>query len=71
MLSLPQDLYARVITALNALAHDPRPSDIKKLHGKTGIYRVRVGSHRIPYTIDDAAQAIDVLEVGDRQDIYR
>ncbi|MHB0912379.1 MAG: type II toxin-antitoxin system RelE family toxin [Armatimonadota bacterium] len=33
--------------------------------------RIRVGNYRIIYEIDDSEQAITVLHIGHRRDVYR
>lgn len=60
-----------IITAIDALAHQPRPDGVKKLQGGEGEYRLRVGSYRIIYDIKDHELVILVLRLGHRKDIYR
>ncbi|MCH0556313.1 type II toxin-antitoxin system RelE/ParE family toxin [Streptomyces sp. MUM 16J] len=63
----------RILTALTALGDDPyrEDADIKKLTGPSGLYRLRVGSYRVAYQIDDGELVVLVVKVGDRRDIYR
>jgi mRNA interferase RelE/StbE len=63
----------RILTALTALGDDPyrEDADVKKLVGPSGLYRLRVGSHRIAYQVKDGELIILVVKVGDRRDIYR
>ena len=67
---LPQGPYVRLRDAIRHLAEEPRPSGSKKLTGRTG-WRVRVGSYRIIYEIDDADRLITVMHIGHRRDAYR
>ena len=67
---LPKAIYTRVIKTLVSLKDNPRPLGIKKLHGRDG-YRVRVGSYRILYTVNDPAKQIDVYSIAHRKDVYR
>jgi len=60
----------RLYEAIQALATKPRPPKVKKLEGGKG-WRIRVGDHRIVYTIDDVAQEIAIVKVGHRRDVYR
>ncbi|HJT57360.1 MAG TPA: type II toxin-antitoxin system RelE/ParE family toxin [Ktedonobacteraceae bacterium] len=69
--ALPQKVATRVDEHIKALREEPRPFGVKKLRGYTDSYRVRVGNHRIIYTIDDRAQTITLLTVDDRKDVYR
>jgi len=52
-----------------ALAHDPRPVGVKRI--RNNLYRVRVGQHRIAYTIEDERIVVRVVAVGHRNDVYR
>ena len=66
---IPQPMYARVDAAVGALATDPRPVGCLKLAG-SDLWRVRVGSYRIVYLIDDTAYTVTVSFVGSRGDAY-
>jgi mRNA interferase RelE/StbE len=63
----------RILAALTALGDDPyrQDADVKKLTGPSGLYRLRVGNHRIAYRIDDGELVVLVVTVGDRRDVYR
>ncbi|GEB49353.1 MULTISPECIES: type II toxin-antitoxin system RelE family toxin [Streptomyces] len=63
----------RILTALTALGDDPyrEDADIKKLTGPSGLYRLRVGSYRVAYQVNDGELVILVVKVGDRRDVYR
>jgi mRNA interferase RelE/StbE len=41
------------------------------LSGHLDRYRVREGSYRIVYSIDDNNLLVDVVKVGHRKDVYR
>jgi mRNA interferase RelE/StbE len=68
--SLPGEAYVRVRDAIVALAEDPRPSGCLKLTGRDG-WRIRIGSYRVVYEIDDSSRVITVLHVGHRRDVYK
>ncbi|MER8071982.1 type II toxin-antitoxin system RelE/ParE family toxin [Streptomyces sp. NPDC094034] len=63
----------RILTALTALGDDPyrEDADVKKLTGPSGLYRLRVGSYRVAYQINDGELVILVVKLGDRRDVYR
>jgi mRNA interferase RelE/StbE len=64
-------LRARVETAIERLASNPRTAgDVKPLQG-SGDWRLRVGKYRVIYSIDDEAKTVTVLEVVKRGDAYR
>lgn len=53
-----------------ALRVDPRPPGCEKLAGQER-YRLRQGSYRILYSIQDDALTVRVVKVAHRKDIYR
>lgn len=57
----------RLMRAINQL---PNGTDIKKLQGY-GMYRMRVGSIRILYIIDDAIKIISIENIDSRGDVYK
>jgi mRNA interferase RelE/StbE len=63
----------RILAALTTLGDDPyrEDADIKKLTGPSGLYRLRVGNHRVAYRINDGELVVLVVKVGDRRDVYR
>ncbi|MFF6908550.1 type II toxin-antitoxin system RelE/ParE family toxin [Streptomyces sp. NPDC012389] len=63
----------RILAALTALGDDPyrEDADIKKLTGPSGLYRLRVGSFRVAYQVEDGELIILVVKVGNRRDVYR
>jgi mRNA interferase RelE/StbE len=67
---LPKDSYSQVRDRIRALADDPRPRGCRKLTGREG-WRLRVGTYRVLYEIDDEGDKVTVLHVGHRRDVYR
>ena len=67
---LPVQEAERVISAIDALAEDPRPPGCAKLKGRVG-WRIRVGDYRVIYNIEDAALTVAVINVGHRRNVYR
>jgi len=60
----------RIISAVEALAADPRPAGCKKLSGRPA-WRIRVGSYRVIYEVQDEKLLVLVVQIGHRKDIYR
>jgi len=67
---LPRGIYERVRDAIRALAQDPRPPGCLKMKEREE-WRIRIGSYRVIYEIDDEQQTVTVLHVGHRRDVYR
>ncbi|HMQ74643.1 MAG TPA: type II toxin-antitoxin system RelE/ParE family toxin [Flavobacteriales bacterium] len=68
---VPEPLRTRLFRAIKALGINPRPAGCRKLTGTTDAWRIRVGSYRILYTIQDRLRIVRVESVGDRKDVYR
>ena len=62
---------ATIFRALEQLAHDPRPTGIKKLAGAARTFRIRVGSYRVVYEIEDDVLVVLVVRIAHRKDVYR
>lgn len=69
--ALAEATQKRVLTRLKTLQHNPRPPGVKKLAGEGNLYRIREGSYRIIYTIQDKELIVLVLKIGDRKELYR
>lgn len=61
----------RVLRAIHRLQDDPRPRGCRKLRGYDDVFRIRVGTYRILYSVESHCLLIIVLKVGQRKDIYR
>jgi len=61
----------RVVQRIRALANGPRPHGSEKLSSRRGIFRIRVGSYRVIYQVEDDSTEIHVVKVGHRRDVYR
>ena len=59
----------RVAKRIASLADNPRPPGCKKLSGSER-YRVRQGSYRIVYAIEDNELVVYIIKVGDRKSVY-
>ena len=68
--ALPDNVLARVVRKLEALAETPRPAGCKKLKGYKDQWRVRIGDWRVVYIIDDAARVVSVTRIAHRREVY-
>ena len=67
---LPKNNLVRIVEKIKELSTNPRPQGSKKLSGDEK-YRIRVGTYRILYSIEDEKLIIFVVKVGHRKDIYK
>lgn len=58
----------RLLRAIQGL---PDVGDIKPLSGHENLYRLRVGTYRVIYSIEGVLLIIRVLTIGNRGDVYK
>lgn len=64
----PQAQRERLLKAIYAL---PNNGDIKAMSGHENLYRLRVGTFRVIYTIENQILTVQVLTIGNRGDVYK
>jgi mRNA interferase RelE/StbE len=68
---LDAPLRLRIAGAIELLSVEPRPPGATMLRGgERGRWRVRVGDHRLIYTIEDDRLIVLVLRIGHRREVY-
>jgi mRNA interferase RelE/StbE len=67
---LDDQMLRRVDAAILRLRENPQPQGSKKLAG-VPLYRIRVGSYRVVYEIDDVRKQVTVVTIGHRREVYR
>lgn len=65
---LPTNEKKRVVSAIEQL---PNGENIKKLKGYDNLLRLRVGSYRIIYTVDNGKLIVYIIDIDNRGDIYK
>lgn len=61
----------RIVAKIQALAAEPRPKGSEKLAGYVDRYRLRQGTYRIIYRVDDERHEATIFKIGHRKDVYR
>lgn len=56
---------------LKAIYKLPELGDIKPLSGYENLFRLRVGTFRVIYTIQNNILTVRVLTIGNRGDVYK
>ena len=70
--SLPQEVLRRVDVIIEQLKSNPRPHGTIKLSAQMGAHwRIRVGTYRILYQIDDRHRRVEIYRIKHRRDAYR
>ena len=69
LLSLPDDARRRVFRRIDRLQVEPRPAGCRKLAGREGVYRIRVGDYRVLYRIEDEVLVVMVIRIGHRHEL--
>lgn len=64
----PPKQQARILEAVFKLPHT---GDIKVMRGQSNLYRLRVGTYRIIYIVENDLLIVYVVEIGNRGDVYK
>lgn len=64
---LPLNDKKRIVKAIEDL---PEGKDIKRMKGHTNLFRLRIGSYRIIYTVDNGKLIVCIIDAGNRGEIY-
>jgi mRNA interferase RelE/StbE len=70
MKGIPAHEQTRILTRIDALATDPRPTGCEKLTDVEG-WRIRIGDYRVTYLINDSQRIVVITRIGQRGSIYR
>ena len=65
---LPKSEQIRIVAAIEKL---PDAGDIKTMKGYENLFRLRVGSYRILYSLDNGNLVVYVIDADNRGDIYK
>ncbi len=68
---LPQDVFKNVIRQIKPLAKKPRPTGCRKIMGSKNDWRIKVGTYRVVYEIDEKEKAVKIMRVKHRREAYR
>ena len=68
---LGRDDQIRVLKAIRGLATDQHPRGSGKLRGFEDVFRLRVGTFRVLYSVESNRLLVIILKVAHRRDAYR
>jgi mRNA interferase RelE/StbE len=63
--------FERIIPHLKSLAEDARPPGSRKISGTEHDWRIRVGTYRIIYELNEKEKVVSILRVRHRREVYR
>jgi len=67
---IPREDRLRIITAIDLLKNNPAAGGVLK--GElSGLRRIRIGSYRVVYEVQDQELVVLVVRIGHRRDVYR
>jgi mRNA interferase RelE/StbE len=67
---IPKDDRLRVISAIDQLKTNPTAGGVLK--GEfAGLRRIRIGSYRVVYEVQDQKLVVLVIRIGHRREVYR
>jgi len=67
---IPNKDVQKILSRVSALVGNPRPTGAKKLTGQER-YRIRQGTYRILYEIQEEQLVVTVVKTGHRRDAYK
>jgi mRNA interferase RelE/StbE len=68
---LPASTFHRIVPQIKSLAENPRPPGCHKITGSKNDWRIRIGDYRVIYEIDEKANAVRIMRVRHRLEVYR
>ena len=69
LINLPDSVLKRIDETILNLSGDPRPNGSAKLKG-FDYYRVRIGSYRLIYEIDNGKKSVTIIRIRHRSEVY-
>jgi mRNA interferase RelE/StbE len=68
--ALDCSIVARILSRIETLAHEARLPGCSRLQGEENLWRIRIGDHRIVYSIDDRQRIVDIVRIRHRREAY-
>ena len=65
-----KQIAERIIDKIDILKNGPVPHDAKAIVGYHGVFRIRVGNHRVLYRINYNDKTIVIVKIDKRGKIY-
>jgi mRNA interferase RelE/StbE len=69
--SVNQQIFDRLSSKIKELAVNPQPRGTKKVLSEEGVFRIRVGMHRILYSLEDNNHVLLIVNIDKRSRVYK
>ncbi len=69
-LKIPKQYLVKILEKIDGLKNNPKPDGSEK-RTSYDLYRIRQGTYKIVYSIQDQELIIWVIKVGHRKEIYK
>lgn len=63
--------FERIIPHLKSLAEEARPAGSRKISGSEHDWRIRVGTYRIIYELNEKEKVVKIMRIRHRREVYR
>lgn len=64
--NIDKQFHTRIESAIDKLAEDPSPQDVRSVSSKSGYFYIRVGHYRIIYSFDNPTQTVIINHIRRR-----
>lgn len=61
--------FDKIIEQIKALSGNPRPAGCRKIRGSVNDWRIRAGTYRIIYEIDDTNKVVKIFRIRHRKEV--
>ena len=61
----------KIVSEIEKLSLEPYPTNHKKILGTEHIFRIKIGSYRVIYSIENQQLIIEIIRVRHRKEAYR
>ena len=68
---IPTAYFERIVPHLRSLTADARPIGSRKISGSEHDWRIRVGTYRIIYELNEKEKIVKIMRVKHRREAYR
>jgi len=68
---LDDEVFRKVVAKIKELSGNPRPPGSRKITGAKSDWRIRIGTYRVIYEIDEDAKILRIMRIKHRREAYR